>query len=150
MTATAPTSKLIKSMKPRMRSSRIRTARPLAVVPVCMLGRSLSGGCGPCPGGVVVPVLGGGGGGGPCLLGWPLTTMIPLPCDHVTSPIMHLVSPPPPSWTEWVTQACENINFVRFATRVVITSQCEWTLRLKYLNTELVYHGKKMETKFVD
>ena len=40
-----------------------------------------------------------------------------LPCDHVTFPMLHLVSPPP-----WIgqTDACENITFTRFATRAVI------------------------------
>ena len=35
--------------------------------------------------------------------------------------------PPPPHWTEWVTHACKNIAFARFATRAVII---KWSLYL--------------------
>ena len=48
-------------------------------------------------GGVTKPQVGGGGGG----CGWPLV----------------LPTSPPPRWTEWVTHACKNITFARFATR---------------------------------
>ena len=53
--------------KTRMHSSRMRTARPLTLVPVCMLGVGgregvVPGGGGPVQGeGVVGPVKGGGG-----------------------------------------------------------------------------------------
>ena len=41
--------------------------------------------------------------------------------DHVTYPMMHLVSPlPPPPKLGRMTDACENITFARFATWVVI------------------------------
>ena len=61
------------------------------------------------------PGLTGGGG-------WPLPIRPGTysPSDHVTYPMMHLMSPPPPLWPEWVTHTWEDITFARFATRVVI------------------------------
>ena len=41
------------------------------------------------------------------------------PLDHVTYPMMHLVSTPPGVGQ---TDVCENITFARFTTRAVITS----------------------------
>ena len=41
------------------------------------------------------------------------------PCDHVTYPMMHFISPPP-LCTEWVTHACQNIKFARFTTQAVM------------------------------
>ena len=103
----------------RMHSSRMRTARPLTGVPICMLGGGpvqgvgvVQGGGGPVQGGWSCPW---GGGGGMVDL-WPP----PPPCEHVTYPMMHLVSPPPPPRVK-VTHACENITF---ATREVM--MCLW------------------------
>ena len=39
-------------------------------------------------------------------------------CCPETFGVAHL-PPPLPRWTEWVTHACENITFARFATRAV-------------------------------
>ena len=38
------------------------------------------------------------------------------PSDHVTYPIMHLISPPP---VNRMTDTCENITFARYAMRAV-------------------------------
>ena len=74
----------------------MRTVRPLTVVPVCML---CGGGGGSCMYAGVVPIRGG----------W-------TPRDHVTYPMMHLLSQLSPSRVGQ-TNAFENITF---ATRAVI------------------------------
>ena len=43
----------------------------------------------------------------------------PPPPDHVTYPMMHLVSQPPPLFSDRMTDACKNITFARYATRAV-------------------------------
>ena len=110
----------------RMHSSRMRTVCPLTIVPVCMLGwggwpLTLGGGGWPltlggrwltfdpsgwCSGGWWCPGVCQGGGVGvqgdrhPLHL-WPGPPpgSDHLPCDHVTYPLMQLVSPPP-TWTD--------------------------------------------------
>ena len=47
----------------------------------------------------------------------PHQTRLLSPCDHVTYPMIHLMSPPPS--VDRMTHACESITFGRFATRVV-------------------------------
>ena len=80
----------------RMHSSRMHTARTLTVVPVCIAGvllvvLSRRGGWWSCPG------VGWWSCAGGCT--WPLTTTHPH-CDHVTYPMMHLVSHIHQSWTD--------------------------------------------------
>ena len=93
-----------------MLSSRMRTARPLTVVPVCMLGGGVIWGGGVVRGGDVVQ----GGrrccpeGGGRCcpwkgwgrevLSGGSCCPLFPRPCD--LSHDAFGVTPPPSSWTE--------------------------------------------------
>ena len=64
----------------------------------------------------------------------PTRTSTPLlwPCD--VSHDAFGVTPPPPYWTQWVTHACENITFIRFATRVVnIYIYYRFTLKLTFV-----------------
>ena len=42
------------------------------------------------------------------------------PRDHVTYPMMHLVSPPPPLFSDRMTDACENITFALFTMRAIM------------------------------
>ena len=87
----------------------MRTARALTVVPVLGGGRScvLGDGCLPQgqdhlpPGQDHTPWTG------------------PPPPNHVTYPMMHLMSCLPPSPKVEQTDACENITFARFTTRAV-------------------------------
>ena len=109
----------------------MRTACTLTIVPVCVWG--WVGGLGwstrgrevmwPAPGGrdVLWPDPRGEGGvvtwsqvGRECAVTWSRGEG-----GDVTFGVAHL-SPPPHRWTEWVTHACENITFARFATRAVI------------------------------
>ena len=106
----------------RMNSSRMHTAPPPHIDRIALFSASWGGG-------------GCGGGGGltwrgeaqppghtspshtsPSLVTPPHHTSPPIrPCDlsHDEFDV------PPPVWTEWVTHACDNITFVRFATRAI-------------------------------
>ena len=101
----------------RIHSSRMRSTRPLTVVPVYML----VGGGGGGGGGVVQ------GGGGRCC---PPTSRQDSPSDHVTYPMMHLVShlPPPLPGVEQ-TDACQNITFARFATQAIMMQKVQQLLK---------------------
>ena len=105
----------------------MRAACPLTVVPVCMLegeggvvqrgGVVLSrGGREVCPGGGD-PVQGEGGvvWGGGGLWSTPYPPDRTTTRDHVTYPMMHLVSHLLPLFSDRMTNACENITFARFA-----------------------------------
>ena len=119
----------------RLHSSRMRTARPLTVVPIWLLlgrGGGRVGGDGEvndpshprggggrwwsCLGGrsMTCPILCGGGGGPLRGGGWGVV-MSTSPCDHVTYSMMHLVSPPPQYYR--MTDACEkhNLRSLRYA-----------------------------------
>ena len=65
-------------------------------------------------------VPGGGGGGG-------------VTKSQVGGEVVeHWCCPPPhpPRWTEWVTHACKNITFARFATRAVTMTIYHWHMPL--------------------
>ena len=99
----------------RMHSTRMRTAR------LCIVG----GGGGRC----CDQVRGGGGGGRCCDQVWGGGGEVLWPGPGwgggreggaVQRPlVLHSSPPPPPRWTEWMTHACKNITFARFAKRAV-------------------------------
>ena len=116
-----------------MHSSSMRTPRPGIDRNTCMCVWGEGGvlGGGNLVLGEEVTWSWGGGRHSPGHLPLPPWSRSPLPwtrsppdCDHVTYPMIHLVSPPPPK-CDRMTDACENITFARFVTRAVMTiSHC--------------------------
>ena len=70
------------------------------------------------------------------------------PCDHVTYPMMHLVSPnpsrPPPSFSDRMTDACENITFARYAGgKNAITADVHIMFMYRKYTQMIIYAAKK-------
>ena len=143
-----------------MHSSRMRTARPRIDRGACMWGGGRGGQWPFLPGGEVT------GQGGR----WPRTPPPPRPGqvtslpgqvtsppepghhphDHVTYPMMHLVLTPPSSWTEWVTHACENMTFARFATRALRShSLWVWTYPERFVSVKTGTHRNHFSIRSV-